>query len=98
MGFCRTPCWKNEMPDASAYVKVKEWRIVRLEEDGPHWPFLDMDVGEAFIEGDVSKWGSLRTRASSLRRKFGDRDMDRSWSVKKEAHDGVDVIVVRRTA
>lgn len=86
------------MPDASANTKVREWRVVRLEEDGPHWPFLEMDVGEAFVEGDLSKWGSLRTRASSLRRRFGERDMDRSWSVKKERHNDVDVLVVRRTA
>lgn len=86
------------MADASDKVKYREWRIVRLAHDGMHWPFLHMDVGESFVEGDLKKWGTLRTRASSLRRKFGEKDMDRMWSVKKETHNGTSVIVVRRTA
>jgi hypothetical protein len=85
------------VPDASDKVPYKEWRLVRLKPEGMHWPFLEMDVGEAFVEGDLSRWASLRTRASKLRRKFGDRDMDRSWSVRKETHNGNDVLVVRRT-
>lgn len=86
------------MPDASNTVAYREWRLVRLIEDGPHWPFLEMDVGEAFVEGDVSKWGSLRTKASIIRRRFLDLSMERSWSVKKEATEHGSVIVVRRTA
>lgn len=85
------------MADASDNVSYYKWRVVRLKEDGLHWPFLHMDVGEAFIEGDLSKWASLRTRASSLKRKFAEQDMDRMWSVKKEYHGGKHLIVVRRT-
>lgn len=86
------------MPDGSTHVDFTEWRVVRLPKDGPIWPFLELDVGESFVESDVSKWPSLRTKASILRRKYLDRDMDRAWAVRKENHSGNYVIVVRRTA
>lgn len=85
------------MGDASDKVDFREWRIIRLGPDDQHWPFMELDVGECFVEGDLSRWGSLRTRASSLRKKFGDLGLDRSWSVRKEIHNGSAVLVVRRT-
>lgn len=82
------------MPDGSAHVDFTEWRIVRIPKDGPHWPFLELDVGESFVEDDLSKWATLRTKACILRRRYLDRDMDRAWAVRKKDN----VIIVRRTA
>lgn len=86
------------MPDASAHVSCRRWRIVVLDQDDEQWPFLHLDVGEAFVEGDLSKWASLRVRASVLRKRYLEMDMDRRWTVRKENHNGTDVIVVRRVS
>jgi hypothetical protein len=85
------------VPDASDKVTYHEWRLVRMDPEECRWPFMYMDVGEAFVEGDLSKWASLRVRASKLRARFLDYSMERCWSVRKETHNGEEVIVVRRT-
>jgi hypothetical protein len=82
------------MADASDKVEYTDWRIVRIRpERGRVWPFLELDVGESFVEGDLSKWACLRTKASTLRRRFMSRGMDRGWAVRKQD----DVLIVTRT-
>lgn len=83
------------MPDASHKVPHTSWRIIRIDPD-KRWPFRELDVGEAFVEGDLSAWLTLRVRASQLHREFLEFGMERSWSVRKEVHGGTEVIVVRR--
>lgn len=82
------------MPDGSANVDFVEWRIVRLPKglNAPQWPFLELDVDECFIEDDLSKWGSIRTKACTLRRRFEKAGIVRTWQVSKTN----DMIVVRR--